>query len=203
MADEAQETLWVLRAQVGDRDALDALFRAVQPPLARYVAGLVGRPALAEDVLQEVLVRAYRSLGALRDPRLFRPWCYRIATREAVRRLRRERRWAEQLRGDEPLRGAEARPGGPADDGPGLLDRLPGLLGRVSPSSRVVLALHYLGGLTLEEVAEVLGLAAGTVKSRLAYGLAALRRLLQDGPRPGPAGGAGPPAGDSYWRTQP
>src|SRR5262245_35244389 len=70
MADRGQETLWVLRAQVGARDALDALFRAVQAPLYRYALGLVGDAALAEDVLQEVFLRVYRKLPYLREPEL-------------------------------------------------------------------------------------------------------------------------------------
>jgi len=181
MAEQAQETRWVLRAQVGDRAALDALLAAVQEPLYRCVLGLLGDATLAEDVLQEVFLRVYRKLRWLRDPGLFRPWCYRIATREAFRRLRRERRWSEQVRDPAVLDAVEAPPAAePAE--PGLLARLPGLLPRLSPASRAVLTLHYLEGLSLEEVAEVLGLAAGTVKSRLAYGLAGLRRLLAELP---------------------
>lgn len=179
MAERGQETLWVLRAQVGARDALKALFRSVQGPLFGYLARLLGDATLAEDVLQDVLLQVYRQLRWLRDPGLFRPWCYRIATRAAFRRLKRERRWSGQLRGEEALAAAAA----PAEDDraePDLLARLPDLLGRVSPASRAVLVLHYLHGLSLDEVAEVLGAPAGMVKSRLAYGLAALRRLLRD-----------------------
>ena len=58
------------------------------------------------------------------------------------------------------------------------LDQLPGHLAAVSPASRLVLVLHYLQGLTLDEVADVLALSPGTVKSRLAYGLATLRQRL-------------------------
>src|SRR5262245_40799963 len=174
----SQEQLWVLRAQVGGRDALDALFRAVQEPLFRYLIRLLGDRALAEDTLQEVLLRIYQKLGWLREPGLFRPWCYRIATREALRRLRRERSWRQQVRDGEVLAAIEARPIDEPPD-PGLLLKLPDLLGRVSPASRVVLALHYLDHRTLDEIARELGLALGTVKSRLAYGLAALRRCAQ------------------------
>jgi RNA polymerase sigma-70 factor (ECF subfamily) len=184
MADRAQETLWVLRAQVGARDALEALFRAVQEPLYRYILGLVGDAALAEDFLQEVFLRIYRKLRWLREPELFRPWCYRITTREVFRRLKRERRWSQQLRTQAALEGLAAPPPEAMPTEPGLLARLPELLGRVSPASRAVLALHYLNELSLEEVADVLGIALGTAKSRLAYGLATLRRLLGEGRDP-------------------
>jgi RNA polymerase sigma-70 factor (ECF subfamily) len=59
---------------------------------------------------------------------------------------------------------------------PEALARLPAQLEKLSPASRVVLRMHYLDGLTHEEISEALEIAIGTVKSRLSYGLAALRR---------------------------
>src|SRR5262249_56074042 len=88
---EEEEALRVLRAQSGDRGALNELFRAMQEPLFRYLVGLVGRRELAEDVLQEAFMRIYQKLGWLRNVELFRPWAYRITTRIAFRRLRQER----------------------------------------------------------------------------------------------------------------
>jgi DNA-directed RNA polymerase specialized sigma24 family protein len=60
----------------------------------------------------------------------------------------------------------------------GWAEALPGLLALLSPASRAVLILHYLQGMTLDEVADVLEVSPGTVKSRLAYGLAALREKI-------------------------
>jgi DNA-directed RNA polymerase specialized sigma24 family protein len=57
---------------------------------------------------------------------------------------------------------------------------LPGLVDDVSPASRAVIVLHYLHDMTLEDVAEVLGVAMGTVKSRLAYGLARIRKSMSE-----------------------
>jgi RNA polymerase sigma-70 factor, ECF subfamily len=128
-------------------------------------------------VLQEVFLRVCRKLGYLRDPALFRPWCYRICTREALRRLRRERWWRGQVR-DERVLQQVAGPEPPAAPDPELVARLPDLIGQASPAARAVLALHYLDQRTLDEVAADLGLPVGTVKSRLAHGLAQLRRAL-------------------------
>ncbi|HEX5709196.1 MAG TPA: sigma-70 family RNA polymerase sigma factor [Pyrinomonadaceae bacterium] len=177
MRSPERETWLVLRAQAGDREAFDELLRGVQAQLFRYLLRLAGERELAEDVLQEVFIRVYRKLVWLHDPALFRPWAYRIATREAFKALRRERRWTEQVRDEELLASLPAREedeGADAD----LIARLPRLVARVSPASRAVLLLHYLDELTLEEVSDVLELSTGTVKSRLAYGLATLRRLL-------------------------
>ena len=183
MTEPEQETWWVLRAQSGDREALDALLKSVQGPLYLYVLRLVGERAAAEDVLQEVFLRIYRKLRWLREPELFRPWAYRIASREAFKRLRRERRWAEQIRDEDVLAAL------PADEPPeaarARLERLPQLVARVPPASRAVLVLHYFHDMPLGEIAVVLGVALGTVKSRLAYGLKTLRRAVGEEGRAG------------------
>lgn len=76
-----QETFLVLRAQSGDNEALNALLKAFQERLFRYIHSLVREQDLAEDILQEVFIRIYRKLGWLHEPRLFRSWAYQIATR--------------------------------------------------------------------------------------------------------------------------
>jgi RNA polymerase sigma-70 factor, ECF subfamily len=167
-----QEAQWVLRAQVGDREAIAALLGAVQPMLTRYVRAIVGA-ADAEDVAQDVMVLIYRKLWTLTAPDLFRPWMYRIASRAAFQYLRKRRRWPHHLRDDEALDEL------PAQDLAAIIGpRLDELLRdpRVTPASRAVLALHFREELTLAEVAAILDVPLGTVKSRLAYGLATLRR---------------------------
>jgi RNA polymerase sigma-70 factor (ECF subfamily) len=166
-----QEAQWVLRAQVGDREAIEALLGAVQPLLTRYVRAIVGA-ADAEDVSQDVLVLIYRKLWMLTTPDLFRPWMYRIATRAAFQHVQKGRRWPNSLREDEALDEL------PTQDLAAMAPRVDELLQdpRLTPASRAVLALHFKEEMTLAEVAAVLDLPLGTVKSRLAYGLAALRR---------------------------
>lgn len=168
------QTWLVLQAQSGDRAALEALLEAVQDPLYRYVLGLTGDRSVADDVLQDTLVRMYRKLRWLDDPALFRPWAYRIASREAFRSMGRRRQRQEREVDDSELDALQSvdavRPE------PGDLDRL---ISQASPASRAVLLLHYQNDLTIEEVAGVLGISAGTVKSRLAYGLRRLRQTVK------------------------
>lgn len=171
-----QEIRRVLRAQAGDRVAFDELLQAVQLPLYRYILSLTGDASLVEDILQEVFVLIYRKLGWLREPELFRAWAYRIATRETFKWLKREKRWKEQERDEELLLAIPALPD--ESFAAELLPQLPQLLARLSPASRAVIVLHYLHELTLDEIAEVLGIALGTVKSRLSYGLTSLRQQL-------------------------
>jgi len=174
MATESSESLWVLRAQSGDREAFSALLETVQEPLFRYVQSIVREPALAEDILQEVFLRIYRKLRWLREPQAFKPWAYRIATREAFRHLKRERKLTEQVADEEALEKISTPP--PRRELMEMIEGLPRVIEKLSPASRAVIVLYYLHELTLDETAEVLGIPLGTVKSSLAYGLERLRR---------------------------
>jgi RNA polymerase sigma-70 factor, ECF subfamily len=172
-----QETWLALRAQAGDREAFDRLFRLLQEPLYRYIFSLVGARAPAEDVLQEVFILIYRKIRWLREPELLRPWAYRIATREAFKHLKRERRWADKIEDEAVLVDLPA----PSRDelAPEMIAQLVAqLVERLSPASRAVIVLHYLHEMPLAEIAEVMGVAVGTVKSRLNYGLDLMRRQL-------------------------
>jgi RNA polymerase sigma-70 factor (ECF subfamily) len=174
MTDGLQEVLLIARAQVGDTEAFAQLLSQLYPVLLRYVTGMVGRDQ-SEDVLQETFLQIHRKLGLLTDPAAFRAWAYRIATRQAIARLKREQRWREQIRDEEVLANL---PAPMADESNYLLTALERLSADISPASRVVLLLHYREELSLEHIAAILGIPLGTVKSRLAYGLSSLRELL-------------------------
>lgn len=178
MATPQRESLWVLRAQSGDKQALDALFKLLQEPLYRYVLSLVRETSLAEDILQEVFLRIYRKLRWLREPEAFRSWAYRIATREAFRQLKLERQLTERSADEERLKSIAAAP--PREEfAPELIEQLPQMVEKLSPASRAVIVLYYLHEMSFDETAAVLGIPKGTVKSRLAYGLESLRRQFQ------------------------
>lgn len=161
-------TSLVLRAQSGDRGAFDALLRTIDADLLRYVRRLAGNDANAEDVVQDALIQIVRKIGWLRDPALFRPWCFRIASRAAFRSVKREPRHQEL---GEVMTDVEALD-------PWQRERLLGALPRISAASRAVILLHYFEEMTISDVAAVLALSPGTVKSRLAYGLAQLRKEM-------------------------
>ena len=174
MVTSRQEAQWVLRAQYNDRDALELLLRSVQPSLRRYIAGLVGAHH-ADDVLQDVFVLVCRKLAWLETPELFRPWAFRIASRAAFRHLSKERRRLEQPEDDSILDAMPAQHVAPSSE---LLQELLNS-GVLSPASRAVLVLHFQEEMSLPEVAAILEIPLGTVKSRLAYGLTALRKHFE------------------------
>ena len=174
-----QEIFLILRAQTGDARAFDELLESVQEILFRYIYRLVGERGLAEDILQEVFIIIYRKIRWLENPKLFRAWAYRIASREAFKHLKREKRWTEQIRDEKVL---ETIPVESAEEfyAPELIAEIPRLIKEVSPASRAVLILHYLDEMSLSEVAEILDVSVGTVKSRLAYGLESLRQKIKE-----------------------
>jgi len=171
-------TLLVLLAQAGDRAALEQLLHDAYAPLRRYITRLVGGD-LADDVLQETSLQIFRKLPFLREPAVFRPWTFRIASRIAFSHLKHARRW--QPLDDAPpehLTTLNPFPGEPPDEA--FLT----LLDHVSPASRAVLLLHYQHDLTLEESAAILEIPIGTAKSRLHYGVTTLRKYLTSERKP-------------------
>jgi len=166
------QTLLVLLAQTGDRAALEQLLHDIHAPLRRYVTRLVG-VALADDILQETALQIFRKLAFLREPAVFRPWTFRIASRIAFSQLKHARRW-------EPLEAAPPESLATLDPWIGELpdEAFFALLDLVSPASRAVLLLHYQHDLSLEETAAILEIPIGTAKSRLNYGVSALRKHL-------------------------
>ena len=179
MAGEAaseRESWWVLQAQSGNHEALNELYKSVQDPLFRYIVSLVSDRHLAEDILQEVFIRIYRKLRWLREPQAFRAWAYQIASREAFRHLKRERRWSDQIRDEAAL---SALPLNEHEFPAEMVKSLPQLVENLSPASRAVVVLYYLHEMSLVETAAVLDIPVGTVKSRLAYGLESLRRSFK------------------------
>jgi RNA polymerase sigma-70 factor (ECF subfamily) len=172
------QTLLVLLAQTGDRAALEQLLRDIHAPLRRYITRLVGT-ALADDILQETALQIFRKLPFLREPAVFRPWTFRIASRIAFAQLKRARGW-EPLDAAPPERLTTLNPnlGEPPDEA--FLT----LLDHVSPASRAVLLLYYQHDLSLEETAAILEIPIGTAKSRLHYGVCTLRKHITSERKP-------------------
>lgn len=143
-----------------------------------------GRAADAEDVAQEVFVRAHRALPSFRGESRVGTWLYRLAFNRAVDHRRRLRRRAEA-----PLEetGAEtALPAAGAGEDPYRASRRAEVaravrcaLGRLSDRERAIVHLHYWLGHTVTEIGELLGLPAGTVKSHLHRGRERLRKELE------------------------
>jgi RNA polymerase sigma-70 factor, ECF subfamily len=177
----------VERARRGDHDAFASL---VDLHLARLDAAarlILRDPELARDAVQESLIRAWRDLPGLRDPDRFDAWLHRLtvnACLDLVRRRKRRVIEVELTPIDQPATHDVA--GALADRQ--LLDQA---LAGLAPSHRAVVALHYLLGMPLPEVAASLQIPLGTAKSRLHYALAAMRISVTAEPEATPATVAG------------
>src|SRR5438552_8512197 len=150
-------------------------------PLAYRVArGVLRNTADAEDVAQETLLRAYRPFDRLRDRTRFRAWLVRIALRLALDRLRSGKRrelrdtiWS-QPEHQPPTRTAEDLAASKE-----LQARLDNALAELPEKLRLVLLLAAMEGHTIEEIAGMLGISTGTVKSRIFYARKQLAEKLR------------------------
>ena len=166
----------VLRARSGDHDAFDVIARSVTARLYAIALRIVRDAHLAEDAVQDSLVDAWRDLRALRDPALFDGWVTRILVRNCYRAAKRDR----------STRRVTLPPSEPTADVSGQVaerERLAQAFLHLTPDHRVVVVMRYYLGWEPAEIAETLGVAAGTVRSRLHYGLEALRAALESDAR--------------------
>ncbi len=170
----------VVRSQHGDSEAFASLAVAVGDRLHAVAHRILRDTELAEDATQQALLTIWRDLPQLRDPARFDAWSYRLLVRACYAERRRIRAWAPNLRllpVDEP-----AGPGGL-----GVVvdrDQLERGFRRLSIDHRAVVVLHHYVDLPLEEVAEILGIPIGTVRSRLFHAMRGLRAALEADARP-------------------
>lgn len=164
----------IQRAQEGDQRAIRELYRLFSPRVYAVVKRLAGDDALAEDWAQEAWVRIFRALGTFRGDSRFTTWLHRIAVNSALHGKRwRDRRTLREA----PLEETIAMPR-PADDVL-LRMKLEKTMKALPERMRHVLVLHDIEGFTHEEIAEFLGITAGTSKSQLFKARARMRELLR------------------------
>jgi RNA polymerase sigma factor (sigma-70 family) len=166
--------LLAVRCQLGERQALDALVARWHLPLWKYARRLTGGEDAADDVVQDVWLRILRGLPGLREPARLRPWIFGIARRVLMDRLRAQYAAPPIADVDVGDLGEPDDPGG----GPGDMDLLHGELASLPVLEREVLVLFYLDELGLAEMADVLAIPVGTVKSRLFRARRNLRQRL-------------------------
>lgn len=160
-------------ARAGDADAFLALVRPHDRALRGLAYRLLGDAELMDDALQSAYLAAFRSLRSFRSESSVTTWLYRIAYNACLDELRRRRR-----RPEVPLsEAADGRSPDPADVVAGRIE-LGGALATLSADVRAAVLLVDGDGLSYGDASEVLGVAEGTVASRLHTGRAALRRLL-------------------------
>ena len=160
-------------------EAFAALTRRHVDAAFRLAWAILGSTADAEDAVQDAFSLAWRKRSSLRDPDRFDAWLVRILVNVCRERLRARARSRvrEVAVAAEPR--AESRPDSPGPD-VGLRGAVGDALAGLDPDHRIVVVLRYWADLTVDEIAERVGIPAGTVKSRLHYALRALAPSLED-----------------------
>ena len=167
----------VEQAQRGDRDAFAGLVHAAGDRLYALAYRILREQGLAQDACQEALVIAWRQLPSLRDPDRFEAWIHRILVHACYVESRKRTRWTANVRVLDVAGSTQPDTGLSIHD----RDELEHAFRLLPIDQRAVFVLHHHIGLPLVEIAETLGIPAGTARSRLHYATYALRRRLGEG----------------------
>jgi RNA polymerase sigma factor (sigma-70 family) len=161
----------------GAEDAFRELFRRYTPTLIRLVQRHVGRPADAQDIVQQTFLQLHRARRDFRRETRFRPWITTIALNLARDLLRRRGRRPETMVDEETL---PARDPAPAE-GREAARRVRSALSELPRDQREVIELHWFEQLSFDEIAKVVGVTSGAARVRAHRGYVALRRCLDGG----------------------
>jgi RNA polymerase sigma-70 factor (ECF subfamily) len=176
----------VRRLRAGEEAAYEALLARFQQPVYNLAFRLLSNPGGASDVVQEVFLKVFRNVGHFRRQSSLKTWIYRITVNEA----HNQRRWFFRHRSREVGLDDETDEGGSrtvADSGRSPFDcafdrekheLIENALARINPLFREVVVLRDIEDLSYEEIAEVMQISLGTVKSRIMRGREALRGEL-------------------------
>ena len=183
----SQEGLFVLRLQANEDAAYDELVRGYHASMYQVAYRMLGDPAEASDVVQEIFLKVFRNIQGFRGDASLKTWIFRIALSEILNRLRwwKRRHRSATVSLDEP---------GPNGNGFHVRDSKPSpqqaleskeeeqaiqhALARLSSDHRSILVLRDIEGFSYNEIADITGISIGTVKSRLARARSEMKRSL-------------------------
>ena len=169
----------VERASRGDRDAFAALAAAAVDRCYGLAYRILRDHHRAQDATQQALLGAWRDLPNLRDLSRFEAWLHRLVVNACYVEARTQRRWSARVR-------VLTLHGEAADDPTDVVadrDELERSFSALSPEQRAVVVLHHHLGYPMHEIASLLGIPEGTVKSRLHYAVRQIRSALDGADR--------------------
>jgi len=184
----AQEALFVSRLKANEDAAYDELVRTYSGPIYHVAYRMTGDAAEASDAVQDIFLKIFRNIGGFKGEAALKTWIFKIAFSEILNRLRwwkRRHRYATLSLDESPNRNLPGH--GVADAGPTPEEDLQAkerenaiqqALRRLSHEHRSIIVLRDIEGFSYTEIADVLGISMGTVKSRLARARADLKKSL-------------------------
>ncbi len=170
----------------GDMQAFDALFYRYKDGIFRLGFAITKDPSAAEEIVVDTFARAHRAIGRLEPEGSLRPWLYRVAVNLSYNRRPRKGLVMSTLEdvNEERMTSDERSPSSLAELAE-LRTIVLAAVDTLGPKHKIVVVLHYLNGLNLAEIAQVVDCPVGTVKSRLHYALRRLRAHLAAHPELG------------------
>jgi RNA polymerase sigma-70 factor (ECF subfamily) len=178
---QTEEALLIEAAKGGDQEAFRQIVERYQGAVYNLAYRMLGDPEEAEDAAQEIFVRLYRQLGRYDPERKFSTWTLAIATNYCIDQLRRRRMQLVPLENIIPW--ARARDAGP--EGEALSresrDEVQRLLKQLPEKYRAPLVLRYWEDLSCAEIAEILGVPEGTIKTQIHRARKQLGKMLEQG----------------------
>ena len=169
----------IVQLQRGDLEALGLLYDRYRQMVFRTALAITGDSDAASDLLQDVFLRLYRFVHRIDLQRPLEPWLYRMTANLSYTWVKSNHRWLH------PLEGLLEWLSGSNKDNPNELieqhddwDYIQKAVSALPLPQRIVVVLYYLNDLSLQEIAEILDVPVGTVKSRLHYGRQALKKSL-------------------------
>jgi len=174
---QAEHDMLVIDAQDGSRAAMDALVRHHYRDLLRFAYSLCRDTALAQDAVQDAWIKVARRLRRLDDPRAFRGWVYHAVRWRVFDLLKRSHRNDQPLERTREVADIEAETSAVEEDRDRRID-LGAAISELSAADCETLQLFYVSGLTVPEIAVVLDIPPGTVKSRLHRARGLLKQRL-------------------------
>src|SRR5919109_830136 len=176
----------VYAAREHDMQAFDALFYRYKDGIFRLGLAITKDPSAAEEIVVDTFTRAHRALARLEPEGSLRPWLYRVAVNLAYNRRPRKGLVISALEdATEEVTASEERSPSSLAELAELRRVVLAAIDTLGPKHRIVVVLHYLNGLNLAEIAQVVDCPIGTVKSRLHYALRRLRTHLATHPELG------------------
>jgi RNA polymerase sigma-70 factor (ECF subfamily) len=179
--DELSDAILIARLRADDLDALGVLFDRYYARVYRTAAAITHDRAVADDIAQDCFLRLHRYAHRIDTDLPLMPWLYRVTVNLSYTWVARHRKKRVSLDSvvDYLMSPARLAPETQAESA-GVQQEVRRAIKALNFNQRVVVVLYYLNGLSLEEIAETLNCPVGTVKSRLYYARANLRRRLGD-----------------------
>ncbi len=164
--------LLVIRCQQGEKEAFELIVELWQKPLLAFARRYIDQDTEAWDAVQETWISVIKGLNRLQRPSLFVSWLFRIMTNKCIDRVRKKQTEKNLLQ--------NANIKSESPETPNESDSLSKAIERLSDEQKTLIMLRFGQEMKIEQIAAILNIAEGTVKSRLHRALARLREILGD-----------------------